>query len=213
MGLGAEGNGDILAGWSFCATLQLRTPLDVLRCHGAVHDDPATLPPIVTTEAWQGIWTRRAKTFRELGLDLDEPEFSIASEIGPVPRDGGRFLTFLVAARSIIETRAWVDERRSRLQALLRLPENRELVSKLRGEAWVLDMVFPSFLSTVNGLSIDCRSALDELALNTPASVLAASDQALLAVPGLGRSRLVKLRAAAEARGGSYARYLDATSI
>ena len=44
----------LVIGYEFCATMQLRTPLVVLRLHGATIPPEADIPSI--DEPWHGIW-------------------------------------------------------------------------------------------------------------------------------------------------------------
>ena len=132
-------NRDILKGYRFCATLQLRTPLHVLQHHGEVVGldavRPAYGPP------WSGIWVLETKTYRELGIPIRElPPGPMASEIGPVPADGGDFLVFLKAYRTIVESKREVTERLSKLEELFAAPEHERIVKLLRPYAldwWV----------------------------------------------------------------------------
>ncbi len=71
--MSAWGNNDVITGLQFCATMQLRTPLQVLLRHGEIHTDRNTKPPRIALEPWEGIWLPRLKTLRELGLDMVEP--------------------------------------------------------------------------------------------------------------------------------------------
>lgn len=49
-------------------------------------------------------WVPVTKTFRELGIDVDDlPPVLMASEIGQVPQDGGEYLPFLIEYRTIVE--------------------------------------------------------------------------------------------------------------
>jgi len=93
---------DLMDGWQMSVTMQLRTPLKWLQRHGeycAGADSPAEqLPPE------HACWVPVLKTWRSLGIDMDEvPETTMASEIGQIPADGGDFLPFLMEYRMIVE--------------------------------------------------------------------------------------------------------------
>jgi len=95
----------LIARHSFCATMQLRTPLKVLAMHGALLPAGHAHPPV--EEAWHGIWVPLAPTWADLGL-LGIPDFmpsTMASDIGPIPIDGGDYLVFLKLFRAIVEER------------------------------------------------------------------------------------------------------------
>lgn len=65
----ARDHTDIMAGYTFCATMQLRTPLRVLLRHGEKHQGPKE-PPVIAREQWKGIWIPVSKSWAELGFDL-----------------------------------------------------------------------------------------------------------------------------------------------
>jgi len=93
---------DLLAGWEMLVTMQLRTPLRWLQRHREYHagaDRPTEqLPPE------HACWVPVAKTWRSLGIDMDEiPHTAMASQVGQIPADGGDFLPFLMEHRMIVE--------------------------------------------------------------------------------------------------------------
>src|SRR5919108_1501914 len=100
-------NADVIKGYEFIATLQLRTPLRVLQHHGEVREWSENGLPQYAQSLWEGIWLPVTKTWAELAgahgntaaaLAADKvPEGSIASDIGPIPQNGGTYLDFLKA--------------------------------------------------------------------------------------------------------------------
>lgn len=96
------GQDSMVEQYRFCATLQLRTPLAVLEMHGmAIQADG---PAPVVEPLWHGIWVPVLKSWRELGIPIDEmPPSTMSSDMGPVPADGGEYLGFLLRFRRIIE--------------------------------------------------------------------------------------------------------------
>jgi len=59
---------------------------------------------------WEGIWTLKTKTFRELGIDIDEvPNCTMASDIGLIRVED--YLPFLIAVRQIVEQTCSVESR------------------------------------------------------------------------------------------------------
>jgi hypothetical protein len=93
---------DLIAGWEMSVTMQLRTPLKWLQRHREFHagtDCPKEqLPPE------HACWVPVTKTWRELDIDEDEmPPFTMASQVGYMPADGGDFLPFLMEYRMIVE--------------------------------------------------------------------------------------------------------------
>jgi hypothetical protein len=81
--------------------MQLCTPLKWLRRHGEYHvgaDRPTeALPPE------HACWVPVAKSWRDLGIDMDEVPHTMASQVGYLPADGGDFLPFLTEYRMIVE--------------------------------------------------------------------------------------------------------------
>lgn len=148
--MSAWGNDDIITGLKFSATMQLRTPLRVLLRHGEIHTDRNTKPPRIALEPWEGIGLPKVKTFRELGVDIDNPSMgTMASSIGQIQNDGGNFLPFLIAVRTIVESH---DSIESRIKLLREMPITDDLqiyVDKLWGIDHIIGIFFPSFISTI----------------------------------------------------------------
>lgn len=96
--------GHLFKGMRFVATLQLRTPLYVLLRDGDVCD-PRDIPEPDYPQ-WAGIWSYNVKTFRELGIDIPEPNLPDvrATLLGPLPK--AEYLPFLIAFRKIVESSA-----------------------------------------------------------------------------------------------------------
>ena len=204
------GFSDLHAGWRFCATMQLRTPLRVLARHGETHSDQCTAPPIIADEAWQGIWVPVSKTYRELGLDVDEPALgAMASHIGPIPADGGTFLPFLKSVRAIVESDGDASERRKRLHTLLADPAIQTTVQRLGGRGAILDRLFPTYLSTIPGVPAQAKAGLKARRLTSAKAISSASDAELLSIPGIGQTKLFVLRPHSEAAGKSREIYID----
>lgn len=91
----------VVYGSQFIATMQMRTPLRVLEQHGRIERcDSAKLPKLIR-EPWEGIWSIRSRSFREIGIDIDEPFGRMASEIGPIDADGGDLLRFMLLVKRI----------------------------------------------------------------------------------------------------------------
>ncbi|WP_039967929.1 hypothetical protein [Pseudomonas chlororaphis] len=94
--------GDTVVGYQFVATMQCRNSLSVLEQHGRIESFPPAILPKIIKEPWQGIWTPRTKSWRDLGINIDEiPKGDMASEIGYIPSDGGDYLRFLLVVKTI----------------------------------------------------------------------------------------------------------------
>ena len=149
--MSAWGNDDIIIGLEFCATMQLRTPLRVLFRHREIHTDRATPPPKIALEMWEGIWMPKTKTYRDLGIDVDEPKSTMASDIGPIPSDGGGYLKFLLEVRQAVEGEGSIEQRRKALANVLAKSAWQKFVRALRGTDAILSYFFPPFMERFPG--------------------------------------------------------------
>jgi hypothetical protein len=137
--------------YRFAATHQLRTPLAILNRHGETHPGPLQAVPKIASEQ-DGIWLPVLKSWAELAGPNVAPEVlkrlqavstppeMMASDVGPIPSDGGKYLPFLKAFRSIVESSATSDEKRSGLCLLASNSEFREyaLIHAKKLESWPL---------------------------------------------------------------------------
>lgn len=128
-----KSNADLISGWRLSATLQLRTPLKYLEMHGmriCVANGP---PPDIPQR--HGTWVVVLKTFAELGIDI--PEFEVerfsASELGPVPLDGGEFLAFAKDVRRAVEAAATSADGVLALHKVLAKQDWADFVERLGG--------------------------------------------------------------------------------
>lgn len=109
-------------GWEFHATLAARTPLSVLQADRSRWQGPGDPP--APEELWHGIWLPVVPTWQELGVDLPEMSFGgRASDIGPVPLDGGRYFAFLLLFREIYEETPEPQRRDAVCKAIRANPE------------------------------------------------------------------------------------------
>ncbi|MDP1991027.1 MAG: hypothetical protein Q8K00_08380 [Syntrophales bacterium] len=186
-------NQDIISGLQFIATLQLRTPLRVLLRHGEIHMDMNTEPPKIIKEMWEGIWTTKAKTYRELGCDIDEvPEGSHASNIGPVKPS--EYLPFLIAVRKIVELDESIENRVAKLREMLPAPKWKEFVRK-HGEAEkIVQYFFPRHIRPMPKLPASTVCELSRLGFDTPKRLASAADEVLLGMKGIGSAKLWAIR-------------------
>lgn len=181
-------NSDILDGLRFSATMQLRTPLRVLRHHDELFKGSG-IPPNYAEESWEGIWLPSIKNEYYLGIDS-----TMASDIGPIPSDGGNYLQFLLTVRSIVENELPLTERKKCLVEELSKEEWKSIVLKHGGQKQIIDYYFPSFVSILPGLSDETRKLLREKKLITPNAIAEASDNELLTIKGIGPAKLNNIR-------------------
>ena len=192
----AWGNQGIIKGVRFSATLQLRTPLRVLKHHHEFFDGSGP-PPRFAEETWEGIWIPVTKSWKELsGKDIDEFEGTMSSDVRYVPSDGGNYLKFLLVIRDIVEHRDSITDRRSKLESEINNKKWNDFVQKLGGVKTITDYFFPRFIDILPGLQKETVDSLRERNLNTPASITTISDKKLLDLKGIGPAKLKKIREA-----------------
>ena len=185
-------NDDLIEGWQFCATIQLRTPLRVLRWHRNVVHDKHNPPPRVTREPWEGIWLPKTKSLQNSGFNTLPG--TMASEIGPIPLDGGDYLKFLIALRGIVETQAPLSNRIAGLRKELSDPHWSSFVKTDADLERFVHFFFPYFLSTIPKMNRSTMAQMREEGLSTPERIASASDQTLLSIRGIGPALLKLIR-------------------
>lgn len=187
-------NDSISDGFTFYATMQLRTPLAVLEHHYEFFRGTESNPPIYGTDA-DGIWMPRMKTWRELGIDLGEMDSStISSAIGQIPEDGGDYLPFLMDIRRAIETDESIKIRIEALRLVLREKKYAKFVKRHQGQNQIINDIFPLVLDAMPGVSSNIALALRESKITTVRQLRKKSDQDLLAIKGVGPVALKKIR-------------------
>jgi hypothetical protein len=185
---------EVIKGFRFHATMQLRTPLRILSRHGETHTSLYTPPPTIVQEQWEGIWLPITKSLEELvggrGLSdgtgflkrfdstIARPS-TVASDIGPVLSH--LYLSFLVAVREIVEADDSIKNRMTALRAMEISPEWKVFLRKHGGKSGIADKFFPYFMN------LGPR-------LNTPNRIASASDAALLGIKGVGPAKLASIR-------------------
>lgn len=194
-------NADLLDGWNFCATIQMRVPHRILSRHGEKHRGPIEERPVIEHDQSQGYWADNVKTWEELGIP-GVPNFvssEMASEIGPIPLDGGDYLKFLLVVRLIVERPTSVDRRIRALKHEMAREQWREFVRLTGGTERTVSRFFPAFINLIKGLPITAVGVLWDMNLVTANQLMQSSDATLLSVKGIGPSKLKAIREACEA--------------
>ena len=205
-------NGDLIKGWRFIATIQLRTPFRVLSRHGETHEG-LTDPPKIANEQWEGYWTTVLKSNKELGIDIPEVIVggkTTASDIGQIPIDGGDYLTFLLELQKIVEKTEAVESRKAMLSMELSRPKYASFLRKLGGKKVIASKYFPAFLERIPKLSPESVEALRRCELTTPARITAAPDAVLLGMKGIGPTKLKIIRETCQSAFNKQSELLDA---
>lgn len=183
----------IIADLEFTASLQLRTPLRVLMLDGTKHTDKLKPLPDLQIEAWHGAWVPNAKSWRELGLDIDEPEEgSSASEIGYINRK--TYLPFLIALRTQFESEGSIDERIERLRTELQKQKWAEFVTRYQGVDVLINSFFPLFIDTLPGVSTAVKDQLRSMGIKTAEQLSIAGLDVLMTIKGIGKVKASSLK-------------------
>lgn len=193
--LDAWDNNDVLDGLEFVATLQLRTPLEVLKHHGEVFKERNQTTPSYAKELWHGIWLPKTKSFKELGLDIEEiEEGTSSSEIGYVK--SSEYVPFLIEFRKIVESDKSTDEM---LQELYNLANINQKFKSFWDRHCEVETNFPhSFfykqLTLIDGVGAKSAKLLYENGFKNTKDIQCAKDEEILKVKGIGNSLLQKIR-------------------
>jgi hypothetical protein len=185
---------DVVSGMCFQATLQLRTPVRILKRNGQTLPLGADLPD--DFEQWMGIWVPKTKTWVELSGKGVEAEYetTVASHIGPVKPS--EYIPFLSALRQVVEDPSLsLNDQQSSIAALCRRPEFQEFAERHGGADEIFIYYHPLILSVIPGLTASARDALTTLGLNTVSRIRNAQDSKLSGVKGLGPSKIAGIRA------------------
>jgi hypothetical protein len=119
-------NDSLFNGYEFNATLQLRTPLRVLKHHKErILDNNKKLPNYIKEE-WEGYWLPITKTYRELGLDMDEgPAGTCSIDIGQLTeKEQDLYFNFLLKFHTISESEKDVKEKISAIRNLIKIDKD-----------------------------------------------------------------------------------------
>ena len=182
--LGRE-NDDFISGWQLCVTMQTRTPLEWLLRHGEISDDPKPVP------MEHAAWIPVMRTWRDLGIDIDEiPPSTMASQVGPIPEDGGEFLKFLIAYRKIIELK---QDRWEILSALDKLGAEYPAFEKGLGDGTLSRQFVVTEMLTISGCGRATAQRLYDAGFRSKDEVRVTAVERLMAVPGIGKARAAKL--------------------
>ena len=185
---------DVCIGVQFFATLQLRTPLRVLLHSGEIYAKNDGRQPQIAREEWEGMWVPKPKTWREMGIDMDEmDEGTHASLIGQIRPS--EYLPFLVAVREIVEMSEPIGHRLQELRKMLSSCPWQNYVEKHGGIEAIVQYFFPRHIAPMPKLPESTRAELGKLGLNSPSDIATATDECLLGVKGIGPAKLKAIRA------------------
>lgn len=182
-----EQNQDLIEGYVFNATLQIRTPLEVLNRHGEVFRGPPSKAPNYAGPA-DGIWIFKLK------WQDDGYEHTHASDIGyTTPRE---YLPFLKSFRTIVEAPDDIDIKLSKLDRLSKESiRNQEIWAKL--DKYYGDFphsFFYNHLTVLPGVGKKTAKLFYESGLRELSDIEKASDTQLQSLQGVGKGLVSKVR-------------------
>lgn len=189
------GDEDIIDGLEFVATLQLRTPLEILEHHGEIFKEKNQTPPNYAKEQWQGIWIPKTKSYKDLGLDIEEiGNDSCSSDIGYV--NSSEYVKFLIDFRKIVESD---NSNEKMINELYSLSERNQKYKSFWNRHIESDNDFPySFFykqfTKIDGLGIKTAKLLYENGFKTIQDLKNASDEELLKIKGIRNIQLQKIK-------------------
>lgn len=210
-----ESRSDIVKGYRLSVTMQPSVPLRYLRRHrefaervpeGEINSANPFFIWLPVVKSWAELAGPTADAIVMQRLQaIPESIGTMASSVGPIPEDGGTFLPFLIAIREIIERprdRTVSDYQdasiRTREILALKLPDSRRYLEKLYGRSKenVLGFVLREVAEVgYDGLSVEQLGMLFSQGYSSIRDMISAEDSILLALKGVGPSRLARIRA------------------
>ncbi|MGR0480932.1 MAG: helix-hairpin-helix domain-containing protein [Candidatus Electronema sp. V4] len=182
-----EENIDVVAGLEFHATLRIGTPLCVLKHHGELFKGAASRAPKYASPA-DGIWIQETKSWKELGIDIPEPEMArdVWSDIGTINPDN--YLPFLKRFRNIVESNKATEEKIILIEQLQNHSSTFKYIFKCLQETYgdFPTCYFYMQLTELPGVGNKTALNLFKQGFRTKEQVLSASQEELTKIPGIG---------------------------
>lgn len=114
-----ENDDDIFDGWEFVATLQLRTPLEVLKHHNEKIFDKNKKLPNYIKEEWEGTWIPIVKPYELIDKNAI-PEGNQATDIGQITKsEANEYCQFLIKFKTISESDTNIKDKISQIKKII----------------------------------------------------------------------------------------------
>jgi hypothetical protein len=190
-----EANADLFEnGCVFSARVSLDTPLAALRRHGEHFDGLPSAAPYVCDGQFGG-WCIQTKTWRSMGIELDEMKPAVASPIGPV--DPADVMPFLIAFREIVESATDHQQCLARLFEMGSKPQYRPYWDRFSSAYDDFPHSYFYFsLMSLPGVGRKTAKALYQGGFHSIDQLRVMSEDKLAAVPGVGKATAAKIKAA-----------------
>jgi hypothetical protein len=185
---------DVIIGFEFNATLQLRTPLEVLKHHKEKVFDTNKELPNYAKDGWEGFWLPITKSFKELGIDIEEPKSSVSSDLGTLgEQEQELYFDFLLKFHTISESAKEVNEKINSIKDLIKLDSNFRKYYNLvsRNDRYFLEDYFGLLIRNV--LPPKISGILKEKGYFFLDDLKGVDSKELLKIEGIGKSSINKL--------------------
>ncbi|MFT5420316.1 MAG: hypothetical protein ACI9D5_001060 [Candidatus Endobugula sp.] len=202
----ADRNRDLVIGYKLSVTMNLGTPLNLLKRHNEIANNATGI------DASHGIWTHQLDSH----FDFLDQGASMASAIGSTPLNGGDFLPYLIGVREIIEKENKdvpdIIDAFDKCKKVRQLPHGHTynlidgFIKESDGLVDYFDILFQTeeklFEHIIvdiskheyKGLTVQHIIALNEQGFNSIESILNAPDKVLLSLKGIGNKKLATIR-------------------
>ena len=187
----SNGDDEVVKGLIFKATLQSRTPLEVLKHHNEIFNDKHKAPPQYAKEGWEGMWLPNLKTWREMGIDEDElPNHTVSTDVGSLEDDEAeKYYKFLLEFHTIVENNHLnVKDKINHLETLYR--DNPHYNNFLDSNSF--ESYFGLLISNV--FSSRVALTLKNVGFRTLEDLKGADLEYLVTLNGIGKATLEKLK-------------------
>jgi len=202
----ADKNTDLVTGYKLSVTMNLGTPLDLLKRHNEIANQ------VTDIDISHGVWTYQLDS----KFDFLDQGASMASAIGSIPLNGGDFLPYLISVREIIEKVSEgvpdIVDAFNKCKKIRQLPhghtynldggfikDSDNLVDYFDLLFQTEEKLFSHVISEVRnheykGLTVQHIIELNNNGFNSIESILNAPDEMLLSLKGIGNKKLAIIR-------------------
>lgn len=188
--LGFSSNNKLFEGLEFNATLQFRTPLEVLIHHGKIYRGNGE-PPKYAKEIWQGTWSPKIKEKYDLKIDT-----GVATDIGSLTsEEANLYLNFLIKFHTISEGKLSVEEKIIKIKELEKNDFNFKKYYKKKsgGDKDFLESHFHLLIANI--LSPKITKSLNDAGFRRLQDLKGVDAKALLQLDGVGKATIDKIAA------------------